>query len=111
MNSQVLAFIERLHAAEVERKILRQDVTRIKGEREEIEHLLRSERELKQSLGKEETTLRRKLGRMQSKMRDMVDANKYDALVSDLRLTMEREEKAQVQLKECTKQLADIEKR
>ena len=111
MNSHILAFIERLHAAEVERRYLRQDIARLKGEREDIEHLLESERELKTSLVKEENSLRRKLEKLQKKMRDMVDASKYDTLVSDLKLAMEREEKAQKHLEDYARQMGDIEKR
>ena len=111
MNSHILAFIERLHAAEVERRCLRQDVARLKGEREDIEHLLESERELKTSLAKEENSLRRKSEKLQKKMRAMVDASKYDTLMSDLKLAMEREEKAQKQLEDYARQMGDIEKR
>lgn len=111
MNSHVLAFIERLHAAEVERKTLRQDAVRLKEEREDIEHLLKSERELKNSIGREESSLRKRLDKMQRRMRDMIHSDKYDALASDLRRAMEREEKAHKQLAEYTKQLESIEKR
>ena len=111
MNSYMLAYIERLHAAQVETKYLRQDIARLKGERDDIEHFLVSERELKASWAKEESSLRRKIGKLQKKMCDMVDAGKYDALVNDMRSAMEREEMAQKQLEDYTKQLEDIEKR
>ena len=111
MNSHLLAFIERLHSAEVERRCLRQDVTRLKGEREDIEHMLVSERELRTRLAKEENSLRRKVEKLQKNMRVMVDGAKYDALLSDMKLAVEREEKAQKQLKDYASQLEDIEKR
>jgi len=111
MNSHLLSFIERLHTAEVERRYLRQDVTRLKGEREDIEHMLVSEKELRTSLAKEENSLRRKVEKLQKNMRAMVDATKYDALLIDMKSVVEREEKAQKQLKDYASYLEDIEKR
>ena len=111
MNSYILAFIERLHAAEVDRRCLRQDISRLRGEREDIEQLLASERALKANSTKEESSLKRKLEKLRDSMRHMVDASKYDALVNDMKLAMVREEKAQKQLEDYAKQLEYIEKR
>ncbi|XP_065060091.1 coiled-coil domain-containing protein 171-like [Rhopilema esculentum] len=111
MKNQLLAFIERLHAAEIERKSFRHNLMRLNEERNNLENFLRSERQHKTNLAEEGSAMQRQLDKMKARMINMVDAERYDALCDDLNVALEREAKAQKMLEEYTKQLQDLENR
>ena len=111
MNSQIIAFIKRLHATELDRKSQRHDIIRLKEEREEIERLLSSERESKGLLMNEDRSLRRRFDELQCRLRDTVEIEKYDAVCEDLSRALKKERQAEQLLAEHTKNLEDIEQR
>eukprot|EP00112_Aurelia_sp_Birch-Aquarium-sp1_P011325 Seg2381.3 transcript_id=Seg2381.3/GoldUCD/mRNA.D3Y31 product="Coiled-coil domain-containing protein 171" protein_id=Seg2381.3/GoldUCD/D3Y31 len=111
MNSQILSFIKRLHATELDRKSQRHDVIRLKEERDDIEKLLSSERESKGQWMNEEKSLRRRFDELRCCLRDTVGIEKYEAVCGDLSVALKKERQAQQLLAEHTKQLEGIEQR
>ncbi len=111
MNHHILAFTQRLHSAELERRSLRQDLSRVKQEREDLDKLLGVERSIKDNLESGETALRQKLRDLEEQFEDTVHVDRYQAVCDDLNMALKREEQAQGLLEEQTKQMEEMGKR
>ena len=111
ISQHILAFTQRLHSAELERRSLRQDLSRVKQEREEIEILLTTERETKENIQHVERGLCKKINSLEDQIEDMIHVERYQAVCDNLDMALKREEQAQGLLQEQTKQMKEMGKR
>eukprot|EP00794_Sanderia_malayensis_P009753 gene9753-10750_t len=111
LNQHILAFTQRLHSTELERRALRKDVARLSQIRDDMEKQLSTEKVVKENAASEELALRAKLGELEEKLEDRVHVQRYQAVCDDLSMALKREEQAQCLLEEQTKQMEEMGKR
>nr|CAB3228261.1 coiled-coil domain-containing protein 171-like [Phallusia mammillata] len=97
LRRHLLTFTERLHAAEVEKRKLRNVETKLKGE---IEQLNKSKMELTES--------NMEMQKLKDKERHLVSRSRFEGVCSELKSAMERERRAQKLLHEQNAQLQDL---
>lgn len=111
LQSQILGFTQRLHAAEVDRRSLRLELSRSKQETAEIKSVQSSSETQHRKAKEEARGLEERLQEMKEEMLSMVPMARFENVCEELNNALRREQQAQALLNEQTTQMQEMGER